>query len=217
MCFPERYHVVQQLAPYGPDPSLAKPVLPETSDGSPRRIRTERLDQPVDARGEFGVVVVEQVLLDPIEWERIAQLLCDPIRSRCPHHVEVEDSPPCVINHDEDVQHVECNRRDREKIHRRDTLSMVPQESLPTIDWVRRSGAPRHVARDGSLGHVESQLLELAMDAVRPSRYRWPSSGSVDGFRGRFEDGPATAFETSRPRRYENPGDAAGRPCPPVR
>ena len=42
---------------------------------------------------------------------------------------------------------------------------MVPQEGLPTVELVRRSGAPRHVARDSSLGNVESQLLELAMDA----------------------------------------------------
>ena len=28
---------------------------------------------------------------------------------------------------------------------------------------------------------------------------------------------PASAFETSRRRRYERPGDATGRPCPPVR
>ena len=87
---PERCHVVRQVAPYGPDPSLAKPVLPWASDGSPRRLRTERLDQPVDARGELGVVVVEKLLRDPIEWECIAQLLCDSI----PRCVEMEDSLP---------------------------------------------------------------------------------------------------------------------------
>lgn len=126
MCFPEQYHVIQQLAPYGPDPSLAKPVLPGTLDGSPRRLRTEGLDQPIDGHGELGVVVVEKVLRDLIEWERIAQLLRDPLRTRCPRHVEMDDSPPGVINHDENLQDVEHDCRHREEIDGRDVLPVVP-------------------------------------------------------------------------------------------
>ena len=90
--FTEGDDMIQQLAPYGPDPSLAHTVLPGTSDGGPRRLRTEGLDQPIDARGELGVVV--RCL---IEWERVSQLLRDPSRSWCPRHVEMDDSPPGPI------------------------------------------------------------------------------------------------------------------------
>ena len=51
------------------------------------------------------------------------------------------------------------------KIHGRDALPVVSQEGLPTVDLIRRSGPPGHIARDSSLGNVESQLLELAMYA----------------------------------------------------
>ena len=52
----------------------------------------------------------------------------------------------------------------REEIHRSDVFAVVAREGLPTVDLVRVPASPRHVARDRSLGYVESQLLELAVN-----------------------------------------------------
>ncbi len=109
-------------------------------------------------------MVVDEVVRDVIEGERIAQLLRDPSRAWCSCRVGMDDSPPCVIDHDEDVQDVERDRGNGEEVHGGNALPVVLQEGLPAAELIRLRGTPRHVARDCSLGHVESQLLEFAMD-----------------------------------------------------
>ena len=52
--FTEGDDMVQQLSP---------------ERACPRRLRTEGLDQPINARGELGVVVVDEVARDLIERE----------------------------------------------------------------------------------------------------------------------------------------------------
>ena len=101
--FTEGDDMVQQFSPERAAPSLADSVLPGTSDAGPRGLRTEGLDQPIDARRELRIVIVDQVPWCPIECEGVAQLLRDPSRTWCPRHVEMDDSPPGVINHDENV------------------------------------------------------------------------------------------------------------------
>ena len=103
MVFTEGDDMAQQFSPERAAPSLTDSVLPGTSDAGPSRLRTEGLDQPIDGHGELGVVIVDQVPRCPIEWEGVAQLLRDPRRTWCPRHVEMDDSPPGVINHDQNV------------------------------------------------------------------------------------------------------------------
>ena len=146
MSFTERYDMVQQLAAYGPDPSLSQPVLPGASDRCPRRLRAERLDQPINGRGELGVAVVDEVARALIEWEGIAQLLCDLFRPRRSHHVEMDDSPPCMIDHNKDIQHGEHDREIRRAA-----------EAGDGSDGQRRGRESRPEARLGVLPGVGSE------------------------------------------------------------
>ncbi len=165
--FLEGYNMVQELSPERAAPSLAESVLPWASHRPPHRNRAKGPSELVNGAGELGVVVIDQRLGRAFERERFPQLLSDPGCTGCSRHAEVDDRMPGVVDKDEDVQHVEGDRGNREEVHGGNALAVVPQGGLPAVDLVRLSGAARHVARDCSLGDVESQHLQLAMDARR--------------------------------------------------
>jgi len=87
-------------------------------------------------------------------------------------HVEVDDAPAMVREHDEDEEHAQARGGHREKIDGDQASDMVVEERPPGLRW---PGAPlRHEPGDGALGHVDAELQELPMDA-------W---GAPEGVRG---------------------------------
>src|ERR1017187_8551380 len=73
----------------------------------------------------------------------LVQLQGNPKRVGITGHVAVQDPTPVVADYEEAVQNAEGQRRHSKKIHRRNGLAMVPQESQPAPGGIRRSrGSP---------------------------------------------------------------------------
>src|SRR5215471_1665931 len=66
---------------------------------------------------------------------------------------------------EEAVQQAESCGRNGKEVHGGDGFAMVAKKSQPAPRRLWSSGRPFHPARDGSLGNVEAQHAELAMDA----------------------------------------------------
>ena len=105
-------------------------------------------------------------------WEGVHDLLGGPVGGGVLGHVEVDDAPAVVSEHDENKEDVQARGGHREEIEGDQASDMVVEERPPGL---RRPGAPlRHEPGDGTLGHVDAELQELAMDS-------W---GAPEGVRG---------------------------------
>ena len=81
-----------------------------------------------------------------------------------------------VSEHDEDEEHPQARGGDREEIERDQVLDVVGEERPPGLG---RRGVPlREEPGDGALGHLDPQLLQLAMRlGARPTGDSPPPSG----------------------------------------
>jgi len=86
-------------------------------------------------------------------------------------HVEVDDAPAMVSEHDENEEDAQARRGNREEIEADHIPDVVGEERSPGL---RRPGTPlRHEPGDGALGHVDAELQEFAMDSRgSPERVR---------------------------------------------
>jgi hypothetical protein len=69
--------------------------------------------------------------------ERLAQLLDNPRGRGSVGHVEVENTPPGVIDREPDVEDTEGCCRHGEEVHRRDRVAVVAEELDPPLKRAR--------------------------------------------------------------------------------
>ena len=81
-----------------------------------------------------------------------------------PSDVEVNNLAPVMANNKEAVQQVEGDRRDREKIHGGDHFVMIAKKGLPASGQSWISGLSPDPTGDASLGYIEAQQEELAVN-----------------------------------------------------
>ena len=63
------------------------------------------------------------------------------------------------------IEKPERDRRNREKVHRRNTVSMIAEECFPALR--RRAPSPGHILGDAALADLDAELEQLAMDPRR--------------------------------------------------
>src|SRR5438094_753158 len=168
----EDEYVIQTLAPDGANEPLREGVLP-------RAVR--RREDFTDAHALHAlpehvtvdrVAIAEEIGRGGVVREGVHDLLGRPGGSRVFGHVEVDDAPAMVNEHDENEEDAQARGGNREEVEGDQVADMVGEERPPRL---RRLGTPlRHQPGDGSLGDVDTELPELAMDS-------W---GAPEGVRG---------------------------------
>src|SRR5438128_4022502 len=164
--------VIQTLAPDGADQPLREGILPwavrrrqDFTDAHalhalPEQVTVDRV-AIAEEKGRRGVV-----------REGVHDLLGGPVGSGVFGHVEVDDALAMVHEHDEHEEDAQARGGNREEVEGDQISDMVGEECPPRL---RRLGPPlRHQPGDGTLGHVDTELQELAMDS-------W---GAPEGVRG---------------------------------
>jgi hypothetical protein len=120
-------------------------------------------DVTVDA-----IAVAEEIPRGFVPWERVHDLLGRPLRGGMRGDVEVDDAPAMVSEHDEDEEHPQACGGYREEIEGDQVRDVVGEKRAPGL---RRGCAPlRHQPGNGSLGHLDAELPEFAMDSRGPHR-----------------------------------------------
>jgi len=81
-----------------------------------------------------------------------------------PSDVAVSNLAPVMANNKEAVQQLEGDRGDREEIHGSDGFAMIAKKGLPASgrSWI--SGLSLDPTGDASLGYIEAQQEELAVN-----------------------------------------------------
>jgi hypothetical protein len=79
-------------------------------------------------------------------------------------NVDVQDTAPGVLDHEQTIQLSEHHCRNSKEFQRDDHFAVVLQERQPTSSGVAAAGHTPEVARNASLGDLEAQLQQLTMN-----------------------------------------------------
>src|SRR6516162_10014227 len=151
----KHYHVVQALASNGADEALGVRILPRRlwrgehfTDANPPDPGPERL--PINR-----IAIPQQITGHIIPRKRLDHLLCRPLRAGMGGDVEMEEAPPLVRQHHEDIENSKGDGRHHEEV-RRDQLLRVDIQECTRL-WF---------ATDGGLAWIDP--AHLAANAVPP-------------------------------------------------
>ncbi len=100
----EDHHMVQALPPDAADHPLGIRILPGAPRGSQDLVDAQARDAPLKSLAIHGIAVAEQVRGRRIPGKGLEELLCCPLPCRMLSHIELEDSPPLVRQHDQDEE-----------------------------------------------------------------------------------------------------------------
>ena len=91
-------------------------------------------------------------------------------------HVEVDDAPTMVSEHDENEEDAQAHGGHREEIEGDQVPDIVSKERPPGLG--PRGASLWEQAGDGALGHIDAELEKLAMDSRgAPERVRRGHAG----------------------------------------
>jgi hypothetical protein len=91
-------------------------------------------------------------------------MLQDPLRSRVPSNVEVQDLPTCVLDNEEAVEQLEGHGRHGEEVESDDHLAVVLEEGKPLLTWVPAALDAPEIPSNGPSGDDEAEFLKFAVD-----------------------------------------------------
>jgi hypothetical protein len=170
--FVEDKNVVETLAADRADQALGERILPGAVWRREDFLDLHSLHAVAELLAIDLVTVAQEVGRRGVVRERGDDLLGGPAGGGVLGDVEVDDPPAIVGQHDEDEQDAQERGGHGEEIDGDQIADVVREEGPPGL---RRVGAPcRHEARHGALGHIDTQLEELAMDARGPTvGWRW--------------------------------------------
>ena len=114
---------------------------------------------------ELRVSIEDQVLVVRAFGESFAKLLHHPITGRVLGDIPVDDLSAIMPNQEQAVQNPEVCCDHGEEIHPGNQLPVILQKGSPKLSSPVAAMQPRKVSRDGSLGNLEPQLQQLAVDA----------------------------------------------------
>jgi len=157
----ENDDMVQALASYGANEALREGILPRAARGredflDPHALHSVPKLLTVDP-------VAQEIARRGVVREGVHDLMGGPEGGRVLGHVEVNDAPAMVREHDENEEDAQTGGGDGKEIEGDQVWDMVGEERPPGL---RRLGtALRHQPGDGALGHIEAELEELAVDS----------------------------------------------------
>jgi len=167
MPFVYRNDVIEQVATAAFHPSFGHAILPRTFKRGSYGLDLQRSDRCGNLDPIPPIPVKDQKSGSQRKRERFPQLLNGPQARWMLGHVEVQDAPTIMSDHEETVDQTESDRWDREEIHRGNGFPMVAEKGQPTLAWFTISGRSFHPAGYRSLRDIKTQHEELAMDARR--------------------------------------------------
>ena len=140
VCFIHRDHVVEDFPVAASDPSFGGSVLPWCVDARPRWFQCRRLQERGHRSIEDRVVAENHVSEMRCFWKRLTQLRKHPVRSRVAGHVEVEDLPTSMGDHEKAVHHVEGQGWHREEVEGCNPLAVVLAKCKPSLGRIAKAG-----------------------------------------------------------------------------
>jgi hypothetical protein len=158
MLLVHRDDVIQQVPPTAFDPALRDAILPGTLERGPHRPHVEGSYRCGNLKPVLPVPVKDQESGSRPRRKGFPQLLNRPQAGRVLGHVEMQNLPAVVGNHEKAVEQAERDGRNREEVHGGDCLPMVAEKREPTLGRLMILGRSLHPARD-----VRSEMSKPSM------------------------------------------------------
>ena len=167
MAFIQDDHMVEQIASAVANPSLGNAVLPWTSITRPLGLDAKHLHCVDQFLIELRAAIKDKITRCGVVRKCLAQLLNCPSSGRMLSYIAMKDAPPVMRDNKEAVKHAKSQRRHGKEIHGSDSFTMVAQKCRPPLCRLWTSRRFPHPAQHCSLGNLEAQHFEFAMDARR--------------------------------------------------
>jgi hypothetical protein len=133
MSFAEDQNVIQTLAADRADEALRERVLPRTLRRRKDFVDAHALHSMPKRRAVDLITVAQEIRGRGLVREGVHDLLGGPVRGGVLGHVEVDDAPPMMSEHDEDEEHAQARSGHSEEINRDEVLDMIGQERPPGL------------------------------------------------------------------------------------
>ncbi len=159
----ENDSMVEALASHRADEPLREGILPRAVGRREDFVDPHALHSVPKPLAVDLVTVAQEIGRRGGVREGVHDLLGGPVGGGVLGHVEVDDAPAVVSEHDENEEHAQARGGHREEIEGDQVPHMVGEERPPGLG--RRRAALRHQRGDGALGHIDAELDELAMDS----------------------------------------------------
>lgn len=229
----EHDHVVQALTPNRSDDAFHVGSLPRRAWSSENLSNTHGIHLLSEIIAEDVVAISQHIPWRGVPRESITELLGGPLGGRMGGDAEVKNPAPVVRQHQEDIQDLEPDCRDRKEIDRDHALEVILQESAPRLG--RRPTLTYHVLADTGFPDDNTEFEKFAVNSRRSPERIFPAQPSdqlPDFFRDRRSAGPPTPDLPSpeEPESLAVPGDHSlwlnddeggspirpqtGKPCP---
>src|SRR5258708_37963185 len=112
-------------------------------------------------------MITDEILRSLAIRSRLPQLLCGPSVGRSARHTYVEDFPRFQFDEEKRKERPKEEISDLEKIASPDFSGMIAEEGRPLLpSWAREANFP-HVFLNRAFAHANTQLEQLASDALR--------------------------------------------------
>ena len=102
-------HMVEQVPTAVADETFRDSVLPWALKARSLGLNIEALDRINHIVIEVRAAIEDKIAWPRVVWKRIPQLLRHPPACRMPGHVEVKNTPALMRDHEEAVEHAECD------------------------------------------------------------------------------------------------------------
>ncbi len=160
--------MVQALAADAAQEPLAHGVGLRRADGRAQDRDAAGRSDPREGRPELAVVVADQIARALAEGGGLAPLLGDPGVGRVARRADMDDPARGQFDDEEGEDRPEQGVRHRQEVAGPDVRGVGAQEGRPGLPPWSWGGGHGQVRLDGTLGHADAQLPELAPDPLRP-------------------------------------------------
>ena len=131
MAFVEHNHVIQTLPSDRSDEAFRIRILPRRLWSRNDFFDAHAFDASLKLTAIDTIAITNQESWRGIVGKRLDHLLCGPRGRWMSRHVEMDDMPPIVTQHDKGEEYAKRGSRDCEEIDRDDVLQVIVQERSP--------------------------------------------------------------------------------------
>src|SRR5882724_9509655 len=163
VAFAENQNVIQTLASDRADEPLRDGILPRAVRRREDFLDPHALHAVTELLAVDLVTVAQEIGGRGVVRGGVYDLLGGPVGGGVLGHVDVDDAPAVVSEHDENKEDAQARSWHREEIEGDQIADMVSEERSPGLR--RGWAALREQPRDGALGQVDAEFQQLTVDS----------------------------------------------------
>jgi len=157
-------NMIQELTAAASYPTFGSSILPGRSHARSFRCQACRLQERRHGIVELRISIQDHITIGAGFRKRGTQLLDNPIRRWVPRDIEVQDLTPGVLDHEEAVQQLKGDRRNREEVEGDNRFSVILQKRQPLFPRIAPTSDAPQIAGDRAFGNDKAEFLQLTMD-----------------------------------------------------